>query len=723
MERRAAAKRKKARRTYCSRHTPEFRLRVVREVLEEHVAVGEVAKVFNVTGHTIYNWLKLYRRGGDAALGVKKPGPKVAAHVPDARRDAVVAMKQAFSHFGARKIADTLRRFDAIGVSESQVRRILHQEGLLPVQTPQLPKAPPSPRRFERAQPNQMWQSDIFEFWLRRHQKLYVTAFLDDNSRFVVSHVLAHHHKATLVLEALERGVAAYGAPREVLTDNGRQYTAWRGTTAFEELLRQYGIRHIRSSPQHPMTLGKVERFWKTLWEEFLSRTTFSDFADCEQRLALFIQAYNFKRPHQGIDGLVPADRFFSAAPHVRAAIEKNVADNALRMSLAQPTRKPFYLVGRLGDRDVSIAAAGDGLQVQLGDEKPQTIQLPKENNDEAHQEPARFQRQPQSAPLEADAEVAQRAAGPRRDGEAPHDDGAASPVGGARGDGRHHRGENLAGDVLPARDEGAARDAQGAGAWSGTDGHPWRGWDGEAHLGAGGAGETAVAGETARGAAALSHQEAGEEGTDGFAAARAAEEDELILIDEQWGQKFDAVGDEHDDARVGAAPFDADEGWRELALTWGRKLAGAEAPGGVDERRRADEDERLPEDTRGAAGSAPALRGSAGGVGEGAVGNAGGSAGWLVAQPVPDADAPRPAWLVGGSLAEAAGQKAEAAPGSGAGGGARAAEEGERPTAGARGDGGPAARSDERPGAGEAEAQWPVAPGGSGTKPGGGRP
>jgi transposase InsO family protein len=85
-----------------------------------------------------------------------------------------------------------------------------------------------------------------------------VAAFLDDNSRFVVSHVLAHHHKATLVIEALERGIANYGVPREVLTDNGRQYTAWRGETAFEQLLKQYGIRHIKSSPQHPMTLGKV---------------------------------------------------------------------------------------------------------------------------------------------------------------------------------------------------------------------------------------------------------------------------------------------------------------------------------------------------------------------------------------------------------------------------------------------------------------------------------
>jgi transposase InsO family protein len=61
--------------------------------------------------------------------------------------------------------------------------------------------------------------------------------------------------------------------PKEILTDNGRQYTVWRGTTRFEEEPRRQGIRHLKSRPQHPQTLGKVERFWKTLWDEFLSRT------------------------------------------------------------------------------------------------------------------------------------------------------------------------------------------------------------------------------------------------------------------------------------------------------------------------------------------------------------------------------------------------------------------------------------------------------------------
>ena len=62
-------------------------------------------------------------------------------------------------------------------------------------------------------------------------------------------------------MEALSRAIADYGTPREVLTDQGRQYTAWRGRTEFEEELKRLGIRHIKSRAHHPKTLGKIERF------------------------------------------------------------------------------------------------------------------------------------------------------------------------------------------------------------------------------------------------------------------------------------------------------------------------------------------------------------------------------------------------------------------------------------------------------------------------------
>jgi transposase InsO family protein len=342
----------------------------------------------------------------------------------------VVNAKREHPEHGTRRIRDELERFAGIGVSEALVRRILVDEGLIGAAAVRKEPREHPPRRFERAEPNQLWQSDIFTFLLRRHERLYLTIFMDDHSRFIVGHALAHHQRAPLVLEAFERAVAPYGTPREVLTDNGRQYTTWRGETEFERTLRAHGIRHVKSRPQHPMTLGKVERFWKTLWDEFLSRTVFADFDDCARRLSLYFDGYNFHRPHQALEGLTPADRYFRCAPQVRAAVEEVVADNALALAHQQPTRKPFYLVGRLGDRDLSISAAGGGVRVRFGDEQPQKIDLPREQDDGSAEVPNRIrtatnQRPTPRPPRPAGAEVAEAAERPGRHRQEAQPDGA----------------------------------------------------------------------------------------------------------------------------------------------------------------------------------------------------------------------------------------------------------------------------------------------------------
>jgi transposase InsO family protein len=554
----------------------EVRLEVVQEIVERKTPLSLVSKAFYISEMTIRNWLVAYQLGGEAALMPKTAGRKSS---PLDRSDpvvaAVTALKEEHPEYGARRIRDVIQRFEALGVSETTVRRVLAETGMATPPTPgQVERGERPPRRFERAAPNQLWQSDIFTFLLRRHERLYLTAFMDDHSRFLVSFVLAHHQKGSLVLEALERGVASFGVPQEVLTDQGRQYTAWRGETLFEERLRQYGIRHIKSRPQHPETLGKIERFWKTLWDEFLSRTVFADFADCQRRLGLFVEGYNFQRPHQALGGLVPADRYFRAAPQVRAAIEQNIEANALRKAQQQPAQKPFYLVGRLGDQDLSIAADGPGLRVRLGNEQPQTITLPKENADEDQAIPNRLRNIPPEHQGAADAAVASDKHRARPDRAAPMREAPERPFWGDLGDGGDRRDADLAGDVLQAGDHGAGGDAHRADP-RGRGGFEYgRHADGTA-AGLGREGEEARAGQTSGREAAPSDAPGGQAGT-------------------LEGQGWETTGQQDADAEAGFAEldadtafridraFDPDEGWRERAEKWERKLTGASAPTGI---------------------------------------------------------------------------------------------------------------------------------------------
>src|SRR5262249_39538294 len=220
------------------------------------------------------------------------------------------------------RLSDALLRGPALPAGPAAVARVLREAGYEPEEAPTRPHAGP-PRSFERARPNQLWQTDLFTFVLKRqNRRLYLVAFLDDHrpflddeSGFLVSYGLHASQSSALVLEALRAGLASYGPPEEVLTDNGSQYVTWRGKSAFSKELEKRGIRQVVSRPRHPQTLGKIERFWGTLWRECVEAAVFLDLADAQRRIGLFIDHYNFQRPHQGIGGLGAADRFFRGAP------------------------------------------------------------------------------------------------------------------------------------------------------------------------------------------------------------------------------------------------------------------------------------------------------------------------------------------------------------------------------------------------------------------------
>jgi hypothetical protein len=183
---------------------------------------------------------------------------------------------------------------------------------------------------------------------------------MDDHSRFIVAYGLHASQSAALVLEVLRAGMASYGAPREILTDNGSQYVTWRGKSAFTKELEKRGIQQVVARPRHPQTLGKIERFWGTLWRECVATAVFLDLGDAQRRIGLFIDYYNFARPHRGADGLVPADRYFGAASEVKKTLQARVAANALELARQGTPKTPFYLTGQVGGKPFSVHAEGE---------------------------------------------------------------------------------------------------------------------------------------------------------------------------------------------------------------------------------------------------------------------------------------------------------------------------------------------------------------------------
>jgi len=339
---------------------PQQRLLLLDTWQRSGLPAADFAALVGVSKFTLFAWKKKFEQEGPAGLMDKPKGGPAGSRLPELTKRTILMLKQANPDWGCQKISDMLLRGPALPASASAVAKVLHEAGYQ-LEEVSSRSHPSRETRFERAKPNQLWQTDLFTFMLKRqNRRVYLVAFLDDHSRFLVGYGLHASQSSALVIEVLRASLTAYGVPEEILTDNGSQYVTWRGKSAFTKELEKRGVKQIVATPRRPQTLGKIERFWGTLWRECIESAVFVDLGDARQRIGLFIDHYNFQRPHQGIEGLVPADRYFGAAPEVLKTLKARVAANALELARHGVPKEPLYLTGQVGGKPVSIHAEGE---------------------------------------------------------------------------------------------------------------------------------------------------------------------------------------------------------------------------------------------------------------------------------------------------------------------------------------------------------------------------
>jgi transposase InsO family protein len=355
------------------RYGADFKLQVVKKLLEESVPAAVIQQECGVSGESIGRWARDYRRSGLAGLtpGYKGKGRSLPAPV----KRKIVELKKSNPLFGIKRISQVLKRAFFLSASPETVRKTLHDSSLASAPPKKRQRNITRPRFFERSTPNQLWQTDIFTFRLGGHYA-YLIGYIDDYSRYVTGLELFRSQTGHNVIEVYRRAAGEYNPPKEMLTDNGRQYTSWRGNSRFEGELKKDKIHHIKSRPHHPMTLGKIERFWKTIYLEFLSRAQFNSFEDAAERIRQWVKYYNHKRPHQGIGGLCPADRYFEIQSELKKTIEQGIQENLLEMALRGKPRLPFYMVGRMEGQSVVLRAEKGKLRLSVDDEDDVTQEV-----------------------------------------------------------------------------------------------------------------------------------------------------------------------------------------------------------------------------------------------------------------------------------------------------------------------------------------------------------
>jgi transposase InsO family protein len=284
--------------------------------------VAQFCREQQISRQTFYKFRRRFGQEGLAGLEdrsrrpVTCPGQTSAAVEEVVLRRRKQLLEDGRDH-GPQSIQWSLQRDQHPNVpSRSTIWRILTRHGLITAQPQKRPKS--AIQRFCFSRPNECWQSDWTQWSLVDGAAVAIAGSIDDHSRYVPAlRAAAGQGNAALVWSTMLAAITECGVPAMSLTDNGMVYTGRLHAfeAAFETNLRALGTHTINSTPAHPQTCGKIERFWQTLKKWLRARPAPATIDDLNELLEQFRGFYNHHRPHRALRGATPAEAFTAAAP------------------------------------------------------------------------------------------------------------------------------------------------------------------------------------------------------------------------------------------------------------------------------------------------------------------------------------------------------------------------------------------------------------------------
>lgn len=267
-----------------------FRYQLICPALDEQLSTkarGRIVRAIAAKAHTgpfggqhtysrdtLDRWIRRYRAGGFDALvpSIRQPGSRIEGGV----LELAAALKRENPGRTAAQVARILRASGGYSPSESTLLRLFHRRELM---GPAAGEAVVF-GRFEAAAPNERWVGDALHGPRVGGRKTYLFAFLDDHARLAVGYRFGFAEDTVRLAAALQPALAARGVPDSCYVDNGSAFVdAW--------LLRacgKLGIRLVHSTPHRPQGRGKIERFFRTVRDQFLVEVADSSAADLAKR-------------------------------------------------------------------------------------------------------------------------------------------------------------------------------------------------------------------------------------------------------------------------------------------------------------------------------------------------------------------------------------------------------------------------------------------------------
>ena len=257
----------------------------------------------SVSRPTIDRWIRAYRAGGFAALTPTsrciepRTPPGLLMLACDLRREdpartaAHIAEMIRVSHEWSPHPRTLQRHFAALGLTRAQLSASNVAFG-----------------RFEATRPNELWVGDALHGPVVGGKKAILFCFLDDHSRLVTGHRWTYSEDTLSAESALRRGILSRGIPGTAYLDNGSSFVS-------KQLLRALailGVRLVHSRPGRPQGRGKIERFFRTVRDQFLVEASHSKIPTLEvleSRFVAWVEQVYHARVHSETNE-TPVDRF-----------------------------------------------------------------------------------------------------------------------------------------------------------------------------------------------------------------------------------------------------------------------------------------------------------------------------------------------------------------------------------------------------------------------------
>jgi transposase InsO family protein len=299
-----------------ARLTEFGRLLLVQRITELGWPPAQAAESLGVSRATAYKWLGRYRQHGRAGLADRPSRPHRCPHALPASRVRQVLAARRRHRQGPHRLAFRL------GMARSTVYGVLRRHGVS--RLAHTDRASGVVVRYQRQHPGELVHIDVKKLGRipdggghRAHGRAaasrglgigydYLHSAVDDRSRVAFSQVLADEGAATAALFLVEAAAffADHGVHiQRVLTDNAKAYAE---SVAFAEAAAGLGIRLRRTRRYRPQTNGKVERFHRTLLEEWAYARLYRSNAERRRAFTRWLRFYNHRRPHTALDGLTP---------------------------------------------------------------------------------------------------------------------------------------------------------------------------------------------------------------------------------------------------------------------------------------------------------------------------------------------------------------------------------------------------------------------------------